>query len=182
MDTLAAAILDLTNLKTDPSSSSSSPSPPQLVYNLLNPHTFTWSSLLHTLRDHLHFQIVPFAHWLALLKESATKGEEEDNPAVKLLEYFEMNYREGIGGGGCVFETDNAERDSRLGDAPRVLEEGLVGKFVGRWMESWGFRKIGGGVLSGGEEVNGRRVGGKGVNGDGGGGIGEVDGGMSNGY
>ncbi|KAL8898818.1 MAG: hypothetical protein Q9192_001881, partial [Flavoplaca navasiana] len=182
VDTLAAAILDLTKLKVDASPSSSTPSPPQLVYNLLNPHTFTWSSLLHSLRTHLQFQIVPFAHWLALLNQSATKGEEEDNPAVKLLEYFEMNYREGIGGGGCIFETENAERDSRLGDAPRVLEEGLVGKFVGRWMESWGCRKMGGGVLGGEKEVDGRPVGGKRVNGDGGGGKGEVDGGMSNGY
>lgn len=74
-----------------------------------------------------------------------------------------MNYRERIGGGGCIFVTESAERDSRLGDAPSVLDKGLVGKFVGRWMESWGCRRMGGEVLGSEMGLNGR-VGGKGVN------------------
>ena len=78
-----------------------------------------------------------------------------------------MNYTEEIGAGDRIFETENAERDSRLGDAPSVLEEGLVGKFVERWMESWGWRKMEGGAWGGEKRVKGRRVAGNRVNGDG---------------
>lgn len=154
VDTLATVILDLTKTLSSSSSSAHNDSP---VYNLLNPHTFSWSELLQELHaSGLHFTSKPFVEWLSLLKDSATKGEEADNPAVKLLEYFETNYsaQENLAGEGIRFETGAAERDSlALKEAPRCIKGGLVRKFIGRWMERWGG--------FGGGRVNGYRSAGK---------------------
>lgn len=150
VDTLATVILEIAEVKT-----SSSSSPQQLkshydtgVYNLVNPHTFSWEDLLDVLHANgLHFSTKPFADWLSLLKASASKCEEDDNPAVKLLEYFETSYSADEGNlvsEGIRFETSAAEKDSRaLREAPRCVESGLVGKFVERWSKKWG--GVGGG-------------------------------------
>ena len=143
VNTLASTILDLITI-TNPHTPTPTTAP---LYNLLNPHTFTWPALLTSLRaSGLPFHPVPFPDWLSLLQKSAAADEADDrnnNPAVKLLPYFETNYQraENLGGGGAGirFATGLAERDSlALREAPRCVEAGLVGKFLGRWMEKWG--------------------------------------------
>ncbi|KAI4098391.1 MAG: hypothetical protein LQ339_006446 [Xanthoria mediterranea] len=141
VNTLASTILDLITI-TNPHTPKPAAAP---LYNLLNPHTFTWPALLTSLRaSGLRFHPVPFPDWLSLLQKSAAnKADDRNNPAVKLLPYFETNYHRaeklGGGGAGIRFATGLAERDSlALREAPRCVEAGLVGKFVGRWMERWG--------------------------------------------
>ncbi|KAL8904938.1 MAG: hypothetical protein Q9207_002932, partial [Kuettlingeria erythrocarpa] len=126
VDTLATVILDLAHDTASRDLAAAHPRPQHstTLYNVLNPRTFSWAEILDELRaSGLHFAAQPFAEWLALLKASASKGEEEDNPAIKLLEYFETGHGAGegsVGGGGIRFDTSAAERDSRaLREAPR---------------------------------------------------------------
>lgn len=87
------------------------------------------------------FNTVPFGEWLQKIQQSAALDSgASKNPAVKLIGYFERGFgaREGLEGNGIVFETEKAQRDSAaLKDAPNVLAEGYVGRFVERWMEKW---------------------------------------------
>ncbi|KAL9053343.1 MAG: hypothetical protein Q9206_003971 [Seirophora lacunosa] len=147
VDTLATVILQLADTET--LAPSSEPNHDAAVYNLVNPHTFSWGDLLDELHARgLRFSAKPFAEWLSLLNASASKDEEENNPAVKLLEYFKTNYLADAGNHsgdeGIRFDTSAAERKSRaLREAPRCLEGGLLGMFVARWIKRWGWREGG---------------------------------------
>lgn len=108
-----------------------------MVYNMVNPLRFSWTDLLKELRDAgLEFEEVPATIWLSRLRHSAEMGDEERNPAVKLLDYFEqhfMNHSRGI-----IFDTTAIQRDCDvLRASPRMIEDGYVRKFLTRWLQSW---------------------------------------------
>jgi len=79
---------------------------------------------------------VPFAEWLAKLKKSASLGQEERNPAVKLIDWFEETY--GTGRKGMDFQTGRARGDARvLREPPKMIEDGYVRRFLQVWMKKW---------------------------------------------
>lgn len=106
-----------------------------MFYNLVNPREFGWLDLLSQLRiAGLDFTTVPFSQWLDGLRESAARGEEEQNPAVKLVEYYEQTYVQGRKGKQCTFEVGVAKRDSKaMKAAYDVVGMGLIEKFLGGW-------------------------------------------------
>ncbi|KAH8428587.1 uncharacterized protein LDX57_006283 [Aspergillus melleus] len=108
---------------------------PPIFYNLVNPHEFAWLDLLSRLRTAgLEFTTVPFAQWLDGLRDSSARGEEEQNPAVKLVEYYEQTYTQGGKSRGAKFEVDVARRDSeKMRKTIDVVGMGLVEKFLGVW-------------------------------------------------
>lgn len=93
----------------------------------------------------LDFETVPFSAWLQQMKASAANGDEVQNPAIKLIEYFETSYG-GLGGTAeedVEFKTTAAERDSAaLRCAPRMIEDGYVKKFLRTWMGRWSVEEI----------------------------------------
>ena len=116
------------------------------IYNLCNSRTFTWSSLLTTLRDSgFEFETVPFNTWLQMLRESEARGEEKVNPAVKLTDHYEAMHAPSPPGTQKQqpqekkFHTDKAERDSvTLRDGPlRVIEDGILGCYAQDWLKRW---------------------------------------------
>ncbi|CAF9919359.1 MAG: hypothetical protein ALECFALPRED_001136 [Alectoria fallacina] len=138
VDTLATVILDLAGLSTGAIPAPDSDT--DLVYNLENPHTFSWtSSLLPELqRSGLEFSTVPTTEWLQKLRDyEKGGGNPERNPAVKLIGHFESIYgKEKIG--DVKFATDTAQKHSQaLKEAPRLIEEGYIEKFVKAWVEKW---------------------------------------------
>ena len=156
VDTCASTILDLANLSPKPHPSSlpststldshpTVPFDPHPVYNLLNPYTFSWShSLLPALRSAgLDFQSVTPSEWLKLLRES--NQDAERNPTVKLTSFYARKFdggekAEGREGGGkeITFDTTRTREDSMtLRNAPRLVEEGYIEKFVAIWLKKW---------------------------------------------
>lgn len=138
VDTLATTILDLAGITTGAIPVSDSDT--DLVYNLENPHTFSWtSSLLPELqRVGLNFSMVPVAEWLQKLRDyEKTGGDPGRNPAVKLIGHFEAMYGE-VKTRDVTFEIKTAEKYSpALRDSPRLIEDGYVGKFVKAWLVKW---------------------------------------------
>lgn len=112
------------------------------IYNLCNPHTFTWSSLLTTLRENgFEFKTVPFQTWLQMLRDSEARGEELVNPAVKLTAHYEATYSEASKAEQREkrFLTGKAERDSvslREGRL-RIIEDGVLGCYARDWLRRW---------------------------------------------
>ena len=94
VDTLASAILELDRtLKSGPKPCAVDTITPPVVYNMTNPHWFSWDDLLEELhKTSLEFKVVPVGDWLQLLRDSAASGNEKENPAVKLLDHFELRY------------------------------------------------------------------------------------------
>ncbi|KAL6720006.1 hypothetical protein ACLMJK_001927 [Lecanora helva] len=131
----------------------------QLVYNLVSPHTFSWTTdLLPALSTAgLSFRPKSLATWLHQLRKLSSadanitkEGTEviptaaadpSQNPAIKLVSFFEESFQdnsEAAPGSGIRFETGEAERKSpALKNAPLVIESGLLKKMVDVWMERW---------------------------------------------
>ena len=139
VDTLANVILELAGLSTDAVLVSDSNI--DLIYNLENPHTFSWTdSLLPELhRSGLEFSTVPVHDWLQNLRDYETNGgNPEGNPAVKLIDHFERMYGEKKKAGDIKFEIKTAEKHSpALRETPRLVEDGYIRKFLRVWLEKW---------------------------------------------
>lgn len=94
VDMLATAILELDRtLRAAPRPGTINSTVPPVIYNMVNPHLFSWTELLEELRAAgLEFETVPYGEWMERLRESASTGNEERNPAVKILNHFEQRY------------------------------------------------------------------------------------------
>ena len=94
VDTLATAILELSRtLQSAPKPCAIDSTNPPVVYNMCNPRLFSWDQLLEKVRKAgVEFERVPYGDWMQLLRNSASNGDEEQNPAVKLLDHFELRY------------------------------------------------------------------------------------------
>ncbi|KAI1126135.1 hypothetical protein F5Y10DRAFT_293994 [Nemania abortiva] len=147
VDVLAIAILQLSEtILSNPRPYLLDARNPPIFYNMVNPYEFSWDSLLDELKAAgLLFDVAPVQTWLKSLKNSADNGEENVNPAVKLLSFFEDQYgTSGIDGDGLSkhtevrFETTAITRDtSILKNPPRCIEDGHVRKFLSAWMQKW---------------------------------------------
>lgn len=140
VDTLASSILELAGITT--TGAAAPDSDMEIVYNLENPHTFSWThSLLPELtRSGLSFSVVPTAEWLQKLRDyERGGGDPQRNPAVKLIGHFENLYSSSRDREGEVrFELETAVECSKsLREAPRLVEDGYVRMFVKRWLEKW---------------------------------------------
>lgn len=155
VDVLADVVVDLALLRPRSGNSSSSGNGAD-VFNLRNPHTVPWETLIpavaETAKELLSqtLQVVSPAVWLARLNESmagATKGESSDledavksNPAIKLLDF----YRDGLW----------AENESKknASSRPMAVERACAGSetlrgvspVTGEWMRRWVEEWIGG--------------------------------------
>ena len=138
VDNVAATILDLAGISTGTIPVSDSDT--DLVYNLENPHTFSWTdSLLPELHQSgLDFATVPVAEWLQKLRDyEKSGGDTERNPAVKLIDHFERMYGK-KNEEDVKFETKIAQKHSpALRETPRLVEEGYIRKFVKAWLAKW---------------------------------------------
>ncbi|KAL4757625.1 uncharacterized protein BDW70DRAFT_171160 [Aspergillus foveolatus] len=129
-DKLACSIMEIARVCSSYSSHDNRDDGDDSVYNLCNPHTFTWSAMLNALRQHgYEFQTVPFDDWLEKLRQSEGRGEELQNPAVKLVDHYKAMY-----GGNApkpkIFRTDKAERDSETlrNGRLRIIQDGILAR------------------------------------------------------
>lgn len=113
------------------------------IFNLCNSREFTWSSLLHTLKNcGLRFDVVSFEEWLLRLRRSETREEELVNPAVKLIHHYETMHGKKsslIQNGPKSFVTEKAERSSvtlRNGRL-RIIEDGILRCYAQDWLVRW---------------------------------------------
>ena len=129
----------------------------RLVYNLVSPHTFSWTSkLLPALSSAgLSFRPISFTTWIHQLRilsslsgsdngidkaPSTAAADPNRNPAIKLVGFFEETFQTDmeVGEHGIKFETGEAEKLApALRHSPLIIESGLLRKMVERWMEKW---------------------------------------------
>ena len=113
------------------------------IYNVCNPCEFSWPALLNSLQQSgYHFEIVPFEEWMNLLRGSEARGEEQTNPAIKLIHHYELLYGANVSSGRLCrkrFLTGQAERDSRtLRDGcVNLVEDGILRRYAQAWLARW---------------------------------------------
>ncbi|KAJ5812423.1 hypothetical protein N7474_008724 [Penicillium riverlandense] len=146
VDLLAMTILELSKACSQPNENLLNPgsgSPTDdTVYNLCNFRTFTWQSLLESLeRGGFDFETLSFEDWLKKLRDSEARGEEQSNPAIKLIDHYQSMYGEKTLGsqGQKTFITDKAERDSvTLRSGPlHIIEDGVLERYIHDWLTRW---------------------------------------------
>lgn len=139
VDKLVSSMLEIAKACSSKSEEDRQNDEDDTIYNLSNPHTFTWSSMLETLRQNgFNFDTVPFDRWMELLRESEARGEEIVNPAVKLTDHYEALYGEGASG-PPKFTTEKAERDSMTlrNGRLRIIQDGILGRYARDWLSRW---------------------------------------------
>ncbi|KAF2676380.1 acetyl-CoA synthetase-like protein [Lentithecium fluviatile CBS 122367] len=135
VDVAASIVLDLVL-------SSGSPSDPDLVYHVLNPHRFHWThDMLPALREAgLSFEVLPKDQWMERLRTS--DRDPIKNPPIKLLDWFESKYgrmASTTNKGSLDYLTDQtAMQSSSLRSVPDVTQRGFVEMVVSRLRSNWG--------------------------------------------
>ena len=107
------------------------------VYHVVNPSPVSWSSLLPVVKKHLSksAQIVSLSTWTERIRASAVYlNELQNNPAVKLLGFYEDNSRENSRV-QPTFDMANAMKQSKT-----LIELGPVSsEWMSIWMQQWAF-------------------------------------------
>jgi thioester reductase-like protein len=118
-----------------------------LVYHLVNPHTFSWKNdLLPALKRSSvlpDFDIVSPQQWLKRL--AGSEQDPEKNPCIKLIDFWRSKYGSNRQGqddadetAGLIFETSRTVQDCpSLGLVKDPVAEGLVQRYIEAWMDRW---------------------------------------------
>ncbi|KAI1324526.1 putative NRPS-like enzyme [Xylariaceae sp. FL0255] len=129
------------------------------VFNVRNPRTTTWGSLVPTIQETVKnklgqgIEVVPHAEWLARLIESERQstndnnmttamshGTETDNPAIKLIDFYQRGLwpqgSENVGTAPALMVIKRSMAVSAaLRDMPSISSEWMR-KWVVEWMDS----------------------------------------------
>ncbi|KAJ6114772.1 hypothetical protein N7486_000550 [Penicillium sp. IBT 16267x] len=115
----------------------------ELVYHLVNPHSFSWKDdLLPALQqgsDLPKFDIVSPQEWLQRLANS--DQDPESNPSIKLMDFWKSKYGcddSQAPTGGLTFETQCTARDCpSLAFLKDPVTDGLMKRYITSWMKQW---------------------------------------------
>ena len=104
------------------------------VYNLVNPRSVGWSSLLDTIQGHLgpKVEIVPFSAWMTALEEMQSLQNLSSMPALNLLGFFqELKTNKNV----LKYETKRVLQTSKSMDQL----ESVNSRWMSVWLEQWNF-------------------------------------------
>ncbi|GAB7357574.1 hypothetical protein MBLNU459_g0084t1 [Dothideomycetes sp. NU459] len=108
------------------------------VHHVVNPHATTWKALLPKVQSHLHLEEVSLAEWVEALRMSSETSEDVvDNPAVKLLGYFEgLVQPEGVERiPALILQTTRTAAESKTLAALGPVND----EMMDNWMRQWNF-------------------------------------------
>ena len=114
------------------------------VYNIVNPSSTNWQSLLPAIQAYYHgnpLEIVSLREWVDALQASVSNADHVDmvsaNPAARLLNFFQT-LAEREAELGPLFETSQATRASKtLRHLQAVSPEWMM-----RWLKQWNFEAV----------------------------------------
>ena len=110
---------------------------PYPIYNIDNPVRQPWQGLLPVIADAMGIprsNIVPYEQWVDLVRESSHLGEKE-NPASKLVDFLETDFRRMSCGGVHLQTTKAVEHSPTLAAVGPVSPE-VTGRFFRYWRET----------------------------------------------
>ncbi|KAI1147213.1 hypothetical protein F4825DRAFT_471765 [Nemania diffusa] len=107
------------------------------VYHAVNPQTAAWADLLPAVTRHLGrgeeaVKVVPLETWVGALRASEARvADIAENPAVKLLDFYESLTE----AGGTTLSTERT-----LGASPTLSAVGPIqSQWMDNWMKQWAF-------------------------------------------
>ena len=107
-------------------------------HNIVNPRNGSWETLFPSIIEYFgkdQVEAVDFSTWLEALKKSAAKAEDvKQNPAIKLMDFFEGMETHAK---DPVAELETAETQRRS-ETLRGLEA-VGNEWMGVWLKQWQF-------------------------------------------
>jgi thioester reductase-like protein len=108
-------------------------------FHITNPRTVSWEVLAEAVMEHYGGRIrrlVGFEEWIKTLEQSAMFGEEEKNPAVKLLDVYTGFLQAGkTRGGPMLLSTERTQGHSAT---LRSLKP-ITPELMKQWCQQWAF-------------------------------------------
>lgn len=104
-------------------------------FNLVNPSTTTWNSLLPAVTNSYGVKEVEFKEWIDVLDRMENPSESDLNrmPALKILEFYKA--LQSRGRAPVNPNTEHARRDSKIMRNLGPITESLMA----HWIEQWNF-------------------------------------------
>lgn len=104
------------------------------VYHTVNPRSTEWGLLAPSVADTLGVETVPLVTWVDALRRSGTEeGEMADNPAIKILDFYEGLVANPEG--KTQLDTEGSICASPTLDGLQPIEATLMKQ----WLTQWGF-------------------------------------------
>ncbi|KAG2115628.1 hypothetical protein DEU56DRAFT_932582 [Suillus clintonianus] len=118
-------------------------SPPG-VYHLIHPSPVSWTTLMQEAARIMNVPLVPYAQWLASLEKQAssqTATTSQDNPALRLLDFFKFTARrKNLATNTEVFSGPELSCAKSLRESPTmrsIVSNPLGAKDVAKWIGYW---------------------------------------------
>ena len=107
------------------------------VHNLVNPRPSSWAKLIPTITAQVNSKLstVTFEEWLRSLQDSAKRTNAQNasqNPAVKLLEFYEETAKAGV-------ESRLDSADSQKASETLKNLEAVGPPWMETWLTQWNF-------------------------------------------
>ena len=131
VDSLATIVLDIVHFAVTTGNS--------WTYNIVNPHSTPWTSLLDTVRERLspQVQVVELSAWIQMLEQIDRTAPQEltTKPAAKILEFYQAFEKQKEVAAGANFDTAHGIAASKT-----MAELGPVNKgWMDIWLTQWGY-------------------------------------------
>ncbi|KAI9376213.1 hypothetical protein BJX61DRAFT_531045 [Aspergillus egyptiacus] len=139
VDSVASIISDILLSSTPEYDASTVETQP--VFNIISPHPFHWTKdLLPFIRDAgLEFEELNPREWILRLRES--NPDPVKNPPIKLVDFFAGKYDTEEPKRALGWETRKTGEVSGTFKKVSPLDQGMVGKMMGYFMEEWGWER-----------------------------------------
>lgn len=106
-------------------------SAPYPIYHIDNPVRQPWSEMVSILAEALGVEIINFEEWIRRVRSYPGTAEWE-NPAIKLIDFFDQDYTR-MSCGGLLLDTSHACEHSETLRAVRPVEPNVARKFIHSW-------------------------------------------------
>jgi len=110
-----------------------------LVYNLVNPQTVTWPSLLPAVQEFIGVKkVIPFDEWVQELQQSSTANNGAliaSNPGLKLLDFFRGLSEKQTTVEGSRYAVNKMLRDSKQASDLTAISP----DWMRLWLRQWSF-------------------------------------------
>lgn len=131
VDTLAATVVDIVHFAAATGQSR--------TYNIVNPHSAAWSSLIDTVRKRLdpEVQVVELSDWIQMVEQIDQNDKKElaAKPAAKILDFYKAFKEQKRTGGGPIYSTAHGIAASKT----MAELEPVNNDWMEIWLTQWGY-------------------------------------------
>lgn len=104
----------------------------QLIYHIDNPIRQSWKETADIIASAIGAQIVPFGEWVHMVREAQKAFSESENPAARLIDFFEYDFVR-MSCGGLLLDTKKACEDSGTMRAVKPVDARAVQRYIEAW-------------------------------------------------